>query len=217
MVARDAARRVAAPQRRVEGGSGSNARGRTHRSMPIVTTRVWTTVIAGVLFVAAAMLLWWPGMRDVRTGSAALDPGQVSQPAKAPDPVGEYLAFADGLTTSAPRGNEVLVEGLRKLAGALGTLDGVEPDVPIDLRIVAEHILLNPESPETTAVVRSSLVTAAESLDRDRGGAAKLRPTVDAIDAQLPLSRQGERMIQIFKGAAARIAQGSAQKAQDVP
>jgi hypothetical protein len=185
---------------------------------PVVSTaRRWTTVTVGVLFLVAAAWLWWPGMRDLGRRNPTADGGEVSQPAAAPDPAREYLAFADGLSTNAPRGDEVLVEGLRKLAGALGTLEGVEPEVPIDLRIVAEHILLNPESAETTAVVRTSLVAAADSLDRDRGGASELRPAVDAIDPQIPLSRQRDRMIQMFVAAAARIEQGSPQEAHDVP
>lgn len=160
-------------------------------------------VIAGTLLVAGAVLLWWTGANG--PDGADTDTASRAAPPPAADPADDYLAFADALRTSPPAGTELIVEGLRKLAAALGTVESVEPDVPIDLRIVAEHVVLNADSAETTAVVRTSLLAAAESLEGEGSGAAGLREAVETIDPEIPLTGQRDRVIDVLIRAADRI------------
>ena len=117
-------------------------------------------------------------------------------------PVDDYLAFADGL--AAPDGNseDFALEGLRKLAGALGTLGVGGADLPVDLRIVAEHIAINTQSVETTATVRPRLVAAAVALDGQISGTSELQKAANAIDVTMPLTEQREALVAFFTRAA---------------
>jgi hypothetical protein len=169
----------------------------------VTTPRLWAAAIAAVLLVAGAIVLWWPGANGRSVTDTDTMP-RAASPVPA-DPADDYLAFTDTLRTSPPAGTEVIVEGLRKLAAALGTVQTVEPDVPIDLRIVAEHVVLNADAVETTGVVRTSLLAVAASLERDGSGAAGLREAVDAIDPELPLTRQHDRVLDVLIRAADRI------------
>ena len=99
--------------------------------------------------------------------SAASDAG--SPPAALPSPVEEYIQFvATAGDSRSGLSDDQMAEGLRKLAGALGTLNAGGPDLLIDLRVGAEHVLLNPAATETAAIIREAMVTAADAIEREK-------------------------------------------------
>ena len=134
------------------------------------------------------------------TAAAASDAG--SPPAARPSPVEEYIQFV--ATAGDPRpslSDDQMAEGLRKLAGALGTLNAATPDLLIDLRVGAEHIVLNPASTETTAVIRDALVAAAGSMERTETD-GPLRRAAESITTDRPLIEQHGTVFQFFQRAA---------------
>ena len=164
---------------------------------------VWPIFITIALLTAGAIVFWWAASERERGEDAAAAQDVVREPDTPRDPVQDYVAFAATLANIPPaEAAESVAEGLRKLAGALGTLDVVDADVPIDLRIVAEHMFLNPDSPGTTEAVRHNLLSVAEGLARRDGDASELRKVAEAIDARVPLSRQQDRVVEFLVRAA---------------
>jgi hypothetical protein len=97
-----------------------------------------------------------------------------------PAPVEDYLRFADeGTNTDADP--QAMAEGLRKLAGALGALSLGPPALQVDLRVAAEHILLNPSAQATTATVRDGLLAAAEAIESTADGEDSLRRLAESV------------------------------------
>jgi hypothetical protein len=125
--------------------------------------------------------------------------------------VEEYVQFAATAGDPQSGADDVqLAEGLRKLAGALATLNVGGPDLPIDLRVGAEHVLLNPASTETTAMVRDDLVAAAQALtgtDTDRA----LREAAQSIRPDRPFAEQREEVFQFFRRAGDAVQRQAAQ------
>ena len=157
-----------------------------------------TLVIVAAVFGSVACM----GERERQpTAGAGIDGGS---PSTAPlSPVEEYLEFAAtaGDPQSSLRGDQ-MAEGLRKLAGALATLNVVGPDLLIDLRIGAEHILLNPASAGTAAVIRDGLVAAADSMERGTGTDVALRAAAESIRPDRPLIEQQAAVLHFFQRAA---------------
>ena len=122
----------------------------------------WAAIVGSIVLIAAATLLWRP---DVGQRSAAVAPVDGSRPRTTADPAADYQAFASRVAGESAD-VEAVVEGLRRLAGAVGALEGTPPEVAVDLRVAAEHLLLNPEAMGTTEAVRNSLAAAADTLDR---------------------------------------------------
>jgi hypothetical protein len=163
----------------------------------VVLQRLWPTIVGAMLLVAAAATLWWAGLDQQ---PAAVGRSTAPQDAAAGDPAADYRAYVsrlDGHSMSI----ELLVEGLRKLAGALGIVERNGPSVAVDLRVAAEHVLLNPDSPATTEAVRQSLLAAAGALDRGLAG-SPLRPLAETIDGAAPLAQQGDALVRFFVRAA---------------
>jgi hypothetical protein len=131
----------------------------------------------------------------------------------AASPVQEYLRFAGSFEAGAIQGARAdaapIAEGLRKLAGALATLNLGNLDLHIDLRIAAEHLLLNPASPATTAVVREALISAAAVLDAQPSRAGQL---ATSISPDRPLADQQMTIGDFFRAAAQALQQASAQR-----
>src|SRR5688572_24774389 len=134
----------------------------SHRAPAAHPRWIWAALAAAIV---AAMVGWWAliGPGGGRSDEADRTADAVSRPA---DPVQEYLQFAAAPgAPPQPWSAEVIAEGLRALAGALGTLGIGGPDLQVDLRVSAEHLLLNPGAPATTTGVHESLRRAAEAID----------------------------------------------------
>jgi hypothetical protein len=121
-------------------------------------------------------------------------------PASSVQPFIEFASTA-GDPQSGSSG-EQMADGLRKLAGALASLNAGSPDLWIDLRIGAEQVLLNPGSTETTAIIRESLIAAADALERGRGPEPALRETARSVRPDRPLMEQSVVVLDFFQQAA---------------
>jgi trehalose-phosphatase len=116
-------------------------------------------------------------------------------------PVDDYLRFAaEG--TKADVDQHAMAEGLRKLAGALGTLSLGDATLQVDLRVAAEHILLNPSSPATAATVRDGLVAAAEAVQSAGDSGDSLTRLAESIRPEVPLVDQRAAVNEFFVAAA---------------
>ena len=120
-------------------------------------------------------------------------------------PVQDYLLFASSVRDRNVQGTdaEFVAEGLRKLAGALGALNLGSLDLTVDLRVAAEHVLLNSASTSNTEVVRKSLVSAADALEagRQKDNAA-LRQLAQSIRSDVPLLEQLATVHEFFRASA---------------
>jgi hypothetical protein len=105
--------------------------------------------------------------------------------------VEDYLELADAAGAENNGVDEQFVaDALRKLAAALGTLKLADLDVQVSLRVAAEHVLSNPESPDTTVAVRNSLVSAAGAIEAGQPAATDLRKAGESLRPDRPLSEQ---------------------------
>ena len=171
--------------------------------------RSWIVIVAVTL--SAAVVFWAVervGDNDENAAEAdapASDDGpSASEPTS---PVQDYLQFAraagDPQIQEPVADPEYIVEGLRKLAGALGTLNIASPDLQTDLRVAAEHLLLSPASTATTAVVRDRLISAADAIEAAHGGRqATLRRAAEAIEPDRPLLDQQAGVREFFRESA---------------
>jgi hypothetical protein len=115
-------------------------------------------------------------------------------------PLAAYLQFAAG--SEPDRGDAAYVaDGLRLLAGALGDAGIGGPDLGVDLRVTAEHVLLNPASPDTATGVRSVLVSAADALGA--GDTDDVQATAESIDSGRGIDEQVDTVQHFFRDAAA--------------
>ena len=82
----------------------------------------------------------------------------------------DYVQFADGLgegrlEASTTEPTYIADRTDRKLAGALGGASASKSDLPVDLRVTAEHLLLHhPAAPATTQAVRVALIGATAAI-----------------------------------------------------
>ena len=105
--------------------------------------------------------------------------------------VQDYLELADAAGAENSGINEQFVaDALRKLAAALGTLKLADLDVQVSLRVAAEHVLSNPQSADTTAAVRNSLVSAADAIEARDPAATGLRKVAESLRPDRPLPDQ---------------------------
>ena len=116
-------------------------------------------------------------------------------------PVEDYLRFADE-GTNEDADPQAIAEGLRKLAGALGTLSLGPSTLQVDLRVAAEHLLLNPSSPATTAIVRHGLVSAAEAIQSAAEGGDDLTRSAESVRPGVPLLDQRATVDEFFQQSA---------------
>jgi hypothetical protein len=156
--------------------------------------RFWPTIAGAAVLIGAAILLWWGGFNRQ---PAAVAPGDASQPRAIADPSADYVTFAGGLADGSAD-LDALVEGLRKLAAAMGALEGAAPEAAVDLRVAAEHVLLNPDAAGTTEAVRGSLLAAAGALEGSDTDTSPLRTVAESIDRETPLQNQQDRLVRFF-------------------
>lgn len=166
---------------------------------------------AGVL-VAALLVPAACSAPDEGGSTPATEPGTAGEvPAAASgvdaDPVGSLVSFAAELPADGSMTPDMLGEGLRRLAGAAGAAGVVPLDVTVDLRIGAEQVLLNPESPEVVMSVRETLgnVTDALAEEMPDAEAARLKAATNAIDANEPLTGQAAALREYLQLAAAAL------------
>lgn len=183
------------------------------RADDVSTRRRWGRVFLLVI-VPVMVAVFWAVQRagnDDEGGAGAGAPAQ-SDGAPAFDsattsPVDDYFRFT-GVAgdTPAPEPDAIpayVAEGLRKLAGALGALMIGSPDLQIDLRVAAEHLLLNPASTATTTIVRRGLIAAAEAIPPSQGShQVDLRRIAQSIDSDRPLIDQEAAVRNFFRESA---------------
>lgn len=80
------------------------------------------------------------------------------------------------------------------------------PDLPIDLRVGAEHLLLNPSSTETAAMIRDDLIAAAGALEPGTDAGRPLRAAAESIRPDRPLTEQRAVVLHFFRRAADALA-----------
>jgi hypothetical protein len=160
----------------------------------------WIALLAmpAILAVAVWLIVINDGDREATGGIGAAPPSTAAAAA-----IEEYAEFAAAAPDPQPGAEAAyLAEGLRRLAGALATLNVGGPDLPIDLRINAEHIVLNPSSVATTAIIRDDLVEAAHALELATKTDRSLRRDAESIRADRPLVEQDEAVVQFFRRVA---------------
>ena len=177
------------------------------------------TVIFAVLLLAITATFWAverAGNNDERSGgvdTAAAAGGETTSGDETKSPLQEYLQFAGAAgSRGADVDQEYIVDGLRKLAGALGTLNLGSPDLQVDLRVAAEHILLNPASTATTEIVRNGLISAAEAIETGRpDGGDDLRRLAESVRPYGPFLDQRVTVHEFFQESAKAIQRVSRQ------
>ena len=179
----------------------------THTDTAKNPTWSWLVILA-VISLAIAALCW----AVARVGDTDDDAVAVGVPAdndgansETISPVQDYLQFAGAAGDRQVRDSNAdpdnLVEGLRKLAGALGTLNLGSPDLQVDLRVAAEHLLLDSASTATTAVVRNSLILAADAIEAEQNE-VNLRRLAESIRRDRPLLDQQAAVREFFRESA---------------
>jgi hypothetical protein len=171
----------------------------SRRRLPIIAA-MWCAIAVSVAVTGCA------GDVDDDPSAAAV----TSPAAQAADtPVQDFIEFAGGVDSRRQESNadpQYIVEGLRKLAGALGTLGLGTPDLQVDLRVAAEHLLLSPTSPATTVVIRDALIAAAEAVPTlQHGERGDLRRLAAALSVEARVLDQQATVSAFFRQAAAAI------------
>jgi hypothetical protein len=160
--------------------------------------RWWLAIL--VVSLATAAVFWIAVGRGEEDDDTAI--ADVAAGNDTTSPVEEYVQFAgtagERPQASSPADPEYVIEGLRKLAGALGSLGIGGPDLQVDLRAAAEHVVLNPESTATAAVVRSRLVAAATAIDAERQNETALQPLAESLRADRTILEQETAFRQFF-------------------
>ena len=159
--------------------------------------------MAAVVTLAIAAVVFWSAARTHRQRELSVAAVDQSQPAALLSPVEGYVQFAATARDSqSDLSDDQMVEGLRKLAGALGTLSLGGPELLVDLRVGAEHILLNPASTETTSMIRDALIAAADAMERGIEADVVLREAAESIRPDRPLIEQQVAVLHFFRQAA---------------
>jgi hypothetical protein len=145
--------------------------------------------------------------QEVETSPATQAPGG----APGVEPVQDLVTFAGNMPADGPIEPEVIAGALRRLAGAAGSASAVSPALAVDLRVYAEHVLLDPESTEVTAAVRETLVRVADSVAETTPSpdAAALQAAATSISAGQPLTTQATDLRRYFQSAAAALTAAS--------
>jgi hypothetical protein len=108
--------------------------------------------------------------------------------------VEDYSQYVDGLESPIEDSTVALgdvAEGLRRLAGALAVLGLGNGDLPIDLRVTAEHVLLNSNSAVAAPTLRAVLIETADAIGAERRDSApSLRRSAAAVNPNQPIAGQ---------------------------
>ena len=121
--------------------------------------------------------------------------------------VHEYAEFVDTLGTGPSADSTAIAEGLRRLAGALAALQLGSPELAIDLRVIAEHVLLNATSPATAEAVRTLLVQTAAAIGAQQPNeGAALQRAAEAVTVTAPLTGQQQAVHEFLRQSAQALA-----------
>ena len=160
-------------------------------------------ILVGLL--GAALASWTAGcggQGNDDVGGTSEGGATAARPAASPvTDFREFAARAQG-NADGPLEAATIAEGLRALAGALGTLAAAPPELLVDLRVTAEHVLLDPESVEVAATVQQSLVTAASALSGEGAKGTAVQQAAAAIRPDMPLTEQPAAVRAFFREAA---------------
>jgi hypothetical protein len=167
----------------------------SNRSSLSMFIRSWRTAFTVSLLAVAATSC---SSNGPSTGESASGGG--GETASATSPAGDFVRFAE--SDFADGDAEYVAEGLRSLAGALGALNVGTPELAVDLRVAAEHVLLSPTAAATTAPVRAGLVSVASALDAAQETGPGLAPLAESIRSDVPLLDQLAQVRKFFQGCA---------------
>jgi hypothetical protein len=165
-------------------------------------------------FLLVFAVAWFVASRpgDNAGGDSSANPDLVaSTTGTAASAVYEYVQFTDTLDARPGEDPSIaamtIAEGLRRLAGALATLHLGSPDLAIDLRVTAEHVLLNPSSPATSETARKALIATATAIgERQPNAAAALQQSAEAVTAVAPLTTQQSTTYEFLRRSAHALA-----------
>lgn len=147
--------------------------------------------------------MFWVFQQRSRTGTADTVESESRGGSGTASPLDVYLRFArDAANAEAVSDETLIVEGLQKLAGAIGSLNPGTLDVQVRLRVAAEHVLINSDAVATGEAVRDSLISAAEAVDMGGGGAPELRRLAGSIQPDRSLTEQRTTFLEFFRAAA---------------
>jgi hypothetical protein len=156
----------------------------------------WRWMLAAFALVFA--VAWFASRRGDNAGGdgSPADPDLVaSTSGTATSAVHEYVQLAGALEDRRGEDPDVaamtIAEGLRRLAGALATLRVGSPDLAIDLRVTAEHVVLNPSSPAASEALRKAFIATAAAIgERQPNAVAGLQQAADAVTGTAPITSQ---------------------------
>jgi hypothetical protein len=156
----------------------------------------WIVLLLVAVAIVAAVLRSRLGSEDVSTTPSA------SVSAALPSAADEYVRFAERVQIpSGPAAVQAIAEGLRRLAGAVTALDPVDPALPVDLRVSAEHLALNERSIANARLVRDHLLAVSQRLP-DGPSAERAESAARAIDPGTPLPDQASSLEEFFRASA---------------
>ena len=158
-------------------------------------------VVAAFLLTVAAAFWAFQQLRYEKTDTSQRLESE-SSIGKQTSPAEDYFLFVDGTNKGAANAQPFIVEGLRKLAGAVGDLNLGTLDVQVSLRVSAEHVLSNPDATATTEAVRNALIQAAEAIEVERKGDGDLRRLAASLLLDRPLARQHQTILEFFQQSA---------------
>jgi hypothetical protein len=187
-------------------------------------TAVWPWVVAtfALVFAVAWFVASRPGDNTGGDASEANPDLVASTSGTAASAVHEYMQLADTLE-DRPGADPAFAatttaEGLRRLAAALATLGVGSPDLAIDLRITAEHVVLNPSSPATSEAVRKALIATAAAIGEQQPNAvAALQQSAEAVTPTAPLDSQQSDVHEFLRRSARALAAMAEDGAQRTP
>jgi hypothetical protein len=174
--------------------------------------RLLQIAVVLTLLLAAAVAAWFIA-RQPRTGDNALPNGAAARATTGSNaPVQAFVEFVeDQSSVPHPDGDaRYIADALERLAGALSSLGLASSDLNTDLRVAAAHVLLDPESVENAALVRTHLRTAVDVvIAMHPAHRARLQTRADALSAARPVVQQGAALRELFRACADALA-GSA-------
>ena len=172
--------------------------------------RTWILLL-GVLLAAGAA--FWIARRPAPDGAdapgtpasqAAEGSGDTAEPVR---DFTEWAATTRSAAADAPLEPDAIAEGLRRLAGALGARGTDRPELLVDLRVAAEHVVLNPTSPDVAATVRDTLIAAAAAIPAPPAASGPTpQAAAEGIKPDAPLTTQPAAIRTFFQAAADALA-----------
>ena len=170
-------------------------------AMTLRTAARWRVLPFLAALIGAGMLATRCSVTPEGDHAAEAGRAAAGEPLPAKAPVDEFLVFA---STPGGRigdtGPDYIATGLRRLAGALDSLDIGGDELALDLRVAAAHVLLQPASLENAALVRQLAIRTAQALSRGPSG-APVASRADAISDERSLLQQPPALQDFFAAA----------------